>query len=300
MPTPKRALGAIIDTHTHPMLTGEAPILGSPHSADDYERAARGLDIRFVAALVIAPRGDPAGTRDRNDKVLALARESDGRFFPIGSVHPADGPEALAELDRIAGAGIKGLKLHPNTQAFDVADPAVAEVVRRAATHHLPVLFDAYSPFDADQPGKFIRLAMEVPEAKIILAHAHGPRFADLLVYQILARYPWWRRNVYVDLSATTALLANGPFAEQLAWVCRQVGVDRLLFGSDYPLDQPRDAVNAVRSLGWTAEELHAILYANAAALFGLPPANAPDRHRPARRVAARPPKRTQRVRGAR
>ena len=38
----------------------------------------------------------------------------------------------------MAAAGAAWLKLHPNTQRFDVADPAVATVVRKAAEHGLP------------------------------------------------------------------------------------------------------------------------------------------------------------------
>jgi len=273
MVTRSARVGPIIDAHTHPMLSGESPIMKGSHTAADYEAAARGLDVRYVAALVMAPRSDLARTRTLNDRCLELSRESHGRFFAMGSVHPGDGADALTEIDRIAEAGVRGLKLHPNTQGFDVADPTVTEVVRRASAHHLPVLFDAYSPFDADQPGKFVRLAMEVPEARLILAHAHGPRFADLLVYDVLARYPWWGRNVWVDLSATAALLAESPFRDQFLWVCRRVGVDRLLFGSDYPMDRPKDALRAIRSLGFSSRELEAILYGNAAQLFGLPPA---------------------------
>ncbi|MGA8274832.1 MAG: amidohydrolase family protein [Thermoplasmata archaeon] len=243
-----------------------------PHPSEEYWRKVEGMDFRFAGALVIAPPADLPRTRALNDKVLALAKESAGRFFSMCSVHPADGAEALSEVDRVATAGARGLKLHPNTQKFDVADPAITAVVQRAAERKLPVLFDAYSPFDADQAGKFVLLAMQVPEARIILAHAHGNRFSDLLVYEILARYPWWKRNVWVDLSATASLLAGGPFAEQFAWVCRKVGTDRLLFGSDYPLDEPRTAVEAVVSLGFTESELGAIFYGNAAGLFGLPP----------------------------
>ncbi len=264
--------GPIVDVHSHPMLPGEAPIVALPHPSEEYWRKVEGMDFRFAGALVIAPPADLPRTRALNDKVLALAKESAGRFFSMCSVHPADGAEALSEVDRVATAGARGLKLHPNTQKFDVADPAITAVVQRAAERKLPVLFDAYSPFDADQAGKFVLLAMQVPEARIILAHAHGNRFSDLLVYEILARYPWWKRNVWVDLSATASLLAGGPFAEQFAWVCRKVGTDRLLFGSDYPLDEPRTAVEAVVSLGFTESELGAIFYGNAAGLFGLPP----------------------------
>lgn len=255
----------------HPMLPGEPPILGASHTPDDYLRTAKGLDVRFAAAFVMAPRGDIPATRSLNNKVIALAQPAGSKFVPVCSVHPADGKEALLELDRVVRMGARALKLHPNTQALDVADPAVTAVVARATEHRLPVIFDAYSPFDADQPGKFIRLAMAVPEAHLVLAHAHGPQFPSLLVYEVLQRYPWWRRNVWVDLSATAPLLAHGPFAEQFAWVCRKVGVDRLVFGSDYPLEDPRTSVDAVISMGFSKAELAAIFYDNAAQLFGLP-----------------------------
>lgn len=252
------------------MLGGE-PIMGDgPHSADDYLREAEGLDIKAIGALVMAPRGDMKITREQNDFVLDLGRKTKGRFYPVCSVHPSDGQDALDEIDRIVDAGAKCLKLHPNTQSFDVADPSVEKVVRRAAEKGLPVLFDAYSPFDADQPGKFVMLAMNVPDARIILAHAHGAHFLDLIVYEILARYPWWKRNVWVDISATGPLLSGSPFAEQFLWVLRKVGVDRLLFGSDYPMDKPRKAVEAIVNLGFDAEELHRIFFQNASELFGL------------------------------
>jgi uncharacterized protein len=263
--------GPIIDAHTHPMLTDEDQMGEDPHTPELYRQRTDGSQIIMAAALTMAQKADLAGTRARNDAVLALAASSAGFFFPVCSVHPADGQDALAELDRIAAAGCRWLKLHPNTQDFDVADPAVAVVVRHAAGHGIPLLFDAYAPWDADQPGKFVQLAMAVPEAKLILAHAHGPSFPQLLVYDIVGRYPWWPRHVWIDISATGSLLSGGPFAEQFCWVLRKVGIDRVLFGSDYPLDDPRVALDAVRSLGFDDDELRAILHDNAAALLAAP-----------------------------
>jgi hypothetical protein len=195
---------------------------------------------------------------------MRLSEESDRFYYPVCSVHPDDGAAALDEIDRIAAAGAVWLKLHPTTQQLDVADPAVLAVVHKAAEHEMPVLFDAYSPWDANQPGKFANLATAVPEARLILAHAHGPGFAQLLVYDILRRYPGWQRNVWADISVTSPMLANGPFAEQFAWVLRKFGVDRVIFGSDYPIDHPLDAVRAVADLGFTDDEQAMILHKNA------------------------------------
>jgi len=281
-PIRRYAPGPVIDLHTHPMLEGEPPIAGRSHTFDEYRAKMRGIDLAATAVLVMAPAHDLSRTRSLNDRLIALARRSPDRIWPFCSVHPADGAAALRELRRVGSAGARGIKLHPNTQEFDVADPRVAKVVGAATALGLPVLFDAYSPFDADQPGKFIRLAMEVPEARLILAHAHGPAFPQLLVYEILARYPWWRRNVWIDISATAPLLADSPFAESFVWVCRRVGIDRIVFGSDYPLDDPARAVAAVGRLGFRPAELRAILHDNAARLMARPI--------PAARAGPRPP----------
>jgi uncharacterized protein len=261
--------GPIIDAHTHPMLDAESQIVGEPHPPEAYRALVDGSQISRAAAITIAHRADLDRTRTRNNAVINLAQDSGRFFFPVCSVHPADGPAALDEVDRVAAAGAAWLKLHPNTQGFDVADPAVAAVVTRATELGLPVLFDAYSPWDANQPGKFVNLAMAVPESRLILAHAHGPGFPQLLVYDIVARYPWWGRNVWIDISVTGAMLAGSPFAEQLTWVLRKVGVDRVVFGSDYPVDNPLTAVRAVAELGFTDAELAAVLHDNASALLG-------------------------------
>ncbi|MCW2896184.1 MAG: uncharacterized protein QOG28_435 [Trebonia sp.] len=259
--------GPIIDAHTHPMLDPESQIVAVPHPPGAYRALVDGSQVSRAAALTIAHGGDLDRTRARNDAVIKLAQDSDF-FFPVCSVHPADGLAALREIDRVAAAGTAWLKLHPNTQHFDVTDLAVTKVVRKAAELGLPVLFDAYSPWDANQPGKFVNLAMAVPESKLILAHAHGPSFPQLLVYDVFAHYPEWRRNVWIDISVTAVMLAGSPFAGQFAWVLRKVGIDRVVFGSDYPIDDPLTAVRAVMELGFSDEEQAAILHDNADALL--------------------------------
>ena len=260
--------GPIIDAHTHPMLDSESQIVAVPHPPEAYRALVDGSRVSRAAAITIAQSGDMDRTRARNDALIKLAEDSGRFFFPVCSVHPSDGLAALREIDRVVAAGAAWLKLHPNTQRFDVADPAVTMVVRKAAERGLPVLFDAYSPWDANQPGKFVNLAMAVPESRLILAHAHGPGFPQLLVYDVVARYPEWRRNVWIDISVTATMLAGSPFAQQLAWVLRKVGVDRVVFGSDYPVDDPLTAIRGVAELGFTDYEQAAILHDNADALL--------------------------------
>ena len=48
----------------------------------------------------------------------------------------------------------------------------------------------------------------------------------------------------------------------------RKIGIDRVVFGSDYPIDDPLTAVPPSHELGFTDEEQAAILHDNAAALL--------------------------------
>ncbi|HEY1485347.1 MAG TPA: amidohydrolase family protein [Micromonosporaceae bacterium] len=261
----------IIDIHAHFRLDADEVINDpdQPIGAAGLMNAVRIDGVEHATAITIAHAGNPDRARRKNDAVLAAATETDGFLIPVVSVHPADGDDALAELDRVAGLGARMLKLHPNTQQFDVADAAVLTVVRAAGEHGMVVLFDGYSPFDPAQPGKFVTLAIQAPETRMILAHLNGPEFARLLMYEVIARYPWWAGNVYHDISATT-IYAGSPYAAQLEWVIRKIGVDHILYGTDYPMEDPAAALRAFLSYGFTPEEQHQMLYANAAKLLDL------------------------------
>lgn len=263
--------GPVIDLHAHIAFT-EDQLMGPRHrlGAAGLVEAVRLDTIVHAAAIVIAHGGNLAGTTGVNDQVLATSTETDGFLIPVISVHPADGTAALDELDRVASAGARILKLHPNSQQFDVADPAVATVVGRAGELGLVVLFDGYNPFDGNQVGKFVHLAMDCPQTRMILAHMNGPGFAELLAFTVAAKYPEWPGNVYHDLSAVAEMFAGSPYAGHLAWTVRQLGVDRVLYGSDWPLCDPSAALAAVRSLGFTDEEERQIYHGTAAQLLGL------------------------------
>lgn len=58
-------------------------------------------------------------------------------------------------------------------------------------------------------------------------------------------------------------MFAGGPFAEHFCWALRKVGTDRVIFGSDYPLDHPLQAIQAVNQLGFSDSELKSIMHRN-------------------------------------
>jgi hypothetical protein len=262
----------MVDTHAHLLFQAFNRLNPEvPGTVDTLLAQMRQAGVARAGVVTMAPRGDMERTRRENDQLLAAVHAHPDRFFAIASVHPDDGDDALAELERVARAGAKAIKLHPNTQQFDLAAPSVAAVVAKTAELGLVVLFDGYSPFDAGQLGKFLVLAVSHPKARLVIAHVGGPRFAELgALVAVMKQYPWYARNLWVDLSAMSVLYARSPYAEQFAWAVRAVGTDRALFGSDFPAYSEPSSVTAVSSLGFDAAEQRAIFHDNAVALFGL------------------------------
>jgi predicted TIM-barrel fold metal-dependent hydrolase len=262
--------GPIIDTHAHIRFTDNDALKADQGKGTAPIRAVdQAAGVSVSALIVIARAGQMDKTRAQNDAVIAAAKADPDHFYPIASVHPADGAEAMTELDRMAEAGVKVIKLHPNTQNFDVSDPAVAAVVQHCGEKNLIVLFDSYKPWDTSEIGKFLLLAVTHPHATLILAHMGLTTFRDAGAFAMLRKIER-PVNAYFDLSAIAPFYANSPVAPELVWTIRNIGVDRFLFGSDWPIDTPAVTRKAVIDLGFNAEEQRLIFHDNAAKLLGL------------------------------
>lgn len=271
--------GPIIDSHAHLRL-GEGDAMGPGHRIGT--DALRALDfeagIGRSALIVMAASGDMAATRAKNDAAIAAAREHPGHFYPVASVHPFDGDAALAEIDRLAGLGVRQVKLHPNSQEFDVADPRVAAVVARCGERRLAVLMDSYNPMDPGQLGKLLALAMANPGTNFVFAHMGFSQFRETHAFALLRKLGL-PRNVWFDLSATLVYFQGSPMQDELLWTMRRIGMDRMLFGSDWPVDAPGTALAAARALPLTADEQRLFFHDNAVALLRLDPVAPVDLH---------------------
>ena len=74
----------------------------------------------------------------------------------------------------------------------------------------------------------------------------------------------FFANNIYFDLSATITLVADSPLEEEFIWTIRNVGIDNVLLGSDYPQFSLKETLNALERLNLTAEEKNKIQYLNA------------------------------------
>jgi len=207
--------------------------------------------------------GQPARARAQNDALLALAAKNP-KLLPIATVHPYDGKAALDELTRVATLGVKVLKLHPHTQKFDVTDARVLALAQRAGALGVIVLLDNANILAGDSENLF-NLAVNAPKTTFIFAHMGGLNFRFWNVLALIrTAQNFFADNVYFDISAVVTLAADSPIEAEFVWTLRNVGVDHVLLGSDYPQFTLAQTLDALDRLGLDENEKGKIRYANA------------------------------------
>src|SRR4030095_10097978 len=73
--------------------------------------------------------------------------------------------------------------------------------------------------------------------------------------------------NINFDISATVTIVADSPLEDEFVWTIRNVGIDHVLLGSDYPQFALEQNVTALGRLPLTQSEQAKIRYRNARAL---------------------------------
>jgi hypothetical protein len=254
---------SVIDIHCHiSLLDDNIKIADRDSKPTDINKMYENSRYKKVGLIVIAHKWENEKVSIKNDSLIAFCK-TNRKYFPICSVHPDHGEAALAELERIYLKGVRFLKLHSLSQGIDLASENVHSVVKKASDLGFVILFDGWNPKDANMLMKIVDLANENPKGKFIIAHMGGPHFNETVLINVFKMYKWYQNNIWVDCSAILYMYANSPYVEQIKWTIRKIGIDRVLFGSDYPVSTVDEAVIAVETYGFSKIELSAIFFKN-------------------------------------
>lgn len=262
-----RAQSPVFDMHVH-LWHGEASLLEYREQVSESGYEVANFGAMWFGGPNQALQGKPDEIRAGNDGIIALAAGHED-VLPVGTVHPYDGEAALDELERIAAEGVKVIKIHPHTQKFDVDDPRVLTLARKAGELGVVVLMDNANILPGDSE-KLFNLALYAPDTNFIFAHMGGLNFRFWNILKAARTADGlFGDNIYFDISATIAIVADSPIEDEFVWTMRNVGVDHVLLGSDYPQYSLEQNVTALEKLGLDKREEAMVLYENAQRLFG-------------------------------
>jgi predicted TIM-barrel fold metal-dependent hydrolase len=238
--------------------------------------------IRFKGGQMPAS-GEGAGVQwqgNVNASTAAFVRAHPDKLVGFMSVHPEEG-DAIAEIERcVADLGLKGIKLGPNYQNFDPLGEPARRVYETAQRLGLPILFHQgtspmrTAPLRYAHPLVMDEVAMAFPELRIVMAHLGHPWHADTIA--VIRKHP----HVYADVSANFYRPWQQYHGLRLA---TEWGVlDKLVFGSDYPVATPQETWDGVMAVNRVIEgtalprvpedALRAALERDTLALLGVTP----------------------------
>lgn len=207
----------------------------------------------------------------RNAWTCQVGREHPS-LVPFISLDPSMGGDAAAaEVRTRAEEGAKGIKLHPSAQRFNPGDANLFPAYEEAQALGLPVMshggvfFDPESS-DHSRPRAFRPVLDAFPRLTLVVAHmGHG--YLDESE-EMAARY--------ANLSFDSAAIINGTVQpwelpdDEAAALIRRLGVEKVLFGSDWPWFHPLRDIERIESLPLSASERELILGDNARRVFRL------------------------------
>lgn len=218
-----------------------------------------GADRMGVARMVMSmgtrliAEPTPEEFRKQNDDLMLAITHWHHRVLPLVYVNPRYPDESLAEIERLLVNGpCVGIKLWIG-QRCNIA--SIDPIIRRC--HELQALIFQHTWFKADgnlagesTPLEFAELAARHPQTPIILGHCGGD-------WEIGIRAVRGLKHVSVETAGFD------PTAGMVQMAVRELGADRVIYGSDAPGRSFASQLSKVESAPLTPAEKNAILAGN-------------------------------------
>lgn len=254
----------IIDIHTH--IYPDEIALKATNSVREFYQI--GLDGKMDGTVsMLLEQGAKAGISqyvvlpvairpDRvqgiNDFLLEQTRLHDN-FIGFGTVHAKmDG--IAEEAERIMEMGLKGIKMHPDSQRFAIDDPRLYPMYETIAGKIPVMLHMGDHRYDYSHPVKLRRILDNFPKLQAIAAHFGGYGMYEV-AYDLLKD-----TNCIMDISSSLMFMEDG-IAEKYI---NAYGAERMAYGTDYPLWDPVEEVEKFLQLKLTPEQQEQIAWKTA------------------------------------
>ena len=203
-----------------------------------------------------------------NDYVMEVTRKYKDKLVGFAAVVPQH-PHVEREIERCYQGGLRGIgELFPAGQNFQIDDANQTAAMANCSKHyHMPIIVHTNEPIGHDYIGKTSTSLREIdafikhhPDQPIILAHWGG----GIFIYEHMKEIKEKFKNVYYDTAAMIFLYEPAIYD-----TAKTMGIlDKVLFGSDYPLVSPKRYDKGLKETTLTEQEQNAIYGGNAKRLL--------------------------------
>jgi predicted TIM-barrel fold metal-dependent hydrolase len=249
----------IIDCHTHMGPWFNFSIPRDPWA----EGMLWAMDTCGIDRAVSAPHWAIANEMSAGNQIIAdVVAQYPDRFLGYCTISPHyPSEEIIAEMDRhLTHGNLSAIKIHPNVHHTKADGPNYRPMWEFAHERSLTVLSHTWESASECNPKMFAEIAKEFPNVSILLGHAGGT--PDGMDESIAAAKEG--DALYLDL--TGSQLPRG----MLEVMVREVGAERILFGTDIPFVDCRPQIGYVAAARISDDEKRLIFGGNAQRLFGL------------------------------
>lgn len=207
-----------------------------------------------------------------NDAVAKIVAQHPGRFSGYGTISMAHLkiPRALAQVQRVADLGLKGLNLQPSFFGMAIDDRPLYPVYAKAnelglqVALHTGINYTVTFPIRNDQPLQLDQVACDFPDLVLIACHAGWPWIPEMVA--VLRKHP----NVYAEFGglAPRYVCEQNTGWEVMFRFMNSLLAGQVLYGTDWPVFPMDRALSEWRNGGLRPEVLSALLGGNARRLL--------------------------------
>lgn len=199
----------------------------------------------------------PSGVATINNFIAEQCREHP-EFIGFMAMHQ-DLEDAEAEIERAIDLGLRGMKLHPDTQKVDMDDPRLMRIYEMIEGRLPLIVHTGDYRTDFSHPRRLKNILHTFPNLVVDAAHFGGWSVPEI-GFDFLHD-----ENVFIDVSSSMAFLGTRRTRE----LVNMWGTDRVMFGSDFPMWDPAREYDTFTSLGFSDDELENMLCHNAERFIG-------------------------------
>ena len=216
-----------------------------------------GIDKSLIHSVATTPKQ----VSSANKYLSSVVAEYPGRLEGLGTIHPLS-EDMERDIKELVSLGLHGIKIHPDIQGFELDCEGFMNAYEICEKMGLPVLAHTGDyRGDKTNPNRVEHVLKTFPNLTFIGAH-----FGGYTVWEEAAKVLPKYDNMFVDTSST--LFWKG------AWGVRDLikayGIDKCMFGTDFPMHPASLEIKALLYLGYTDEEYEKLFAENAKRIYNI------------------------------